>query len=90
MILREAVLNFNLDVIWCTAYGLRSVVKDFVRFKLVSCVVLWEESIVDKPIHDLSLANETRPQHTDSLGLGSFIATLAAFRFLSHTYFFSL
>jgi VIT1/CCC1 family predicted Fe2+/Mn2+ transporter len=57
MILWEAVQYFYFDEVG-RAVGFRSVVEDLVRLQLISGDVLGVKLVVDKPIDDLSFADE--------------------------------
>lgn len=89
MILGEAVQDFDLDIVRLTADRLGSVVEDLVRVALICWMVLGEESIIDKPVDNLGLSNETGPQNADCLYV-FFVTTLTAFGFLSHYGFYLL
>ena len=87
MILGEAIQDFNLDVVRLTAHRLCSVVENLVSVTFICRMVLWEESIIDKPVDNLGLSNEARPQNADCLYV-FFVTTLTAFILLSHFDFF--
>ena len=66
------ILN-SRNKIWLWADILCSVVVDLVLLNFFSFVILWVKVVVYKPIDDLCLANETRPQDTYSWNLHWFI-----------------
>ena len=85
MVLREAVKNFYLYEVG-RAVGFRSVVENLVRLQFISWDVLGVELVVDKPVDDLSLANETGAKDADPSCLHRLISALGL-RFFIHLWF---
>ena len=73
MVLGEGIQDLNRNKIWLWADVLCSVVVDLVLLNFFSFVILWIKVVVYKPIDNLCLANETRPQDTYSWNLHWFI-----------------